>query len=71
MSLAKNVLENLRLELRRGCLTVAVLAQLRQEHFGYSLREALAQHKLDIDVNTLLSAVAATGTPGAAGEPVA
>ena len=34
MAVAKNVLENLRLELRRGCLTVAVLAQLRQEHFG-------------------------------------
>lgn len=53
MTLAKNVLENLRLELRRGCLTVAVLAQLRQEHFGYSLRQALAQHKLDIDAHTL------------------
>ena len=53
MAVAKNVLENLRLELRRGCLTVAVLAQLRQEHFGYSLRESLAQHKLDIDVHTL------------------
>ena len=53
MAVAKNVLENLRLELRRGCLTVAVLAQLRQEHFGYSLRKSLAQHKLDIDVHTL------------------
>lgn len=53
MALSKNVLENLRLELRRGCLTVAVLAQLRQEHFGYSLREALAQRKLEIDAHTL------------------
>ena len=53
MAVAKNVLENLRLELRRGCLTVAVLAQLRQEHFGYSLRQSLAQHKLDIDAHTL------------------
>ncbi len=34
--------ENLRLELRRGCLIVAVLAQLRVEHYGYTLRKALA-----------------------------
>ena len=28
------VLENLRLELRRGCLILAVLAELRQERYG-------------------------------------
>ena len=33
--------ENLKLELRRGCLIVAVLAQLRAEHYGYTLRKAL------------------------------
>ena len=45
--------ENLRLELRRGCLVVAALAQLRVEHYGYTLRRALADHGLDIDENTL------------------
>jgi PadR family transcriptional regulator, regulatory protein PadR len=45
--------ENLRLELRRGCLTVAVLAQLRAEHYGYTLRKALADQGLAIDEGTL------------------
>ena len=45
--------ENLRLELRRGVLVVATLAQLRVEHYGYTLRKALADHGLDIDENTL------------------
>ena len=29
------VLENLRLELRRGCLILAVLAELRSERYGF------------------------------------
>jgi PadR family transcriptional regulator PadR len=45
--------DNLRLELRRGCLIVAVLAQLRAEHYGYALRKALADQGMDIDENTL------------------
>src|SRR3954464_11446366 len=45
--------ESLRLELRRGCLIVAVLAQLRAEHYGYALRKALADRGLDIEENTL------------------
>ena len=45
--------ENLRLELRRGCLTVAVLTQLRHEHYGYALRKALAGLGMAIDENTL------------------
>ena len=45
--------DNLRLELRRGVLVVATLAQLRVEHYGYTLRKALAEHGLDIDENTL------------------
>jgi PadR family transcriptional regulator, regulatory protein PadR len=48
-----SVFENLRLELRRGCLTVAVLAELRAEQYGYTLRKALAGHGLDIDEGTL------------------
>src|SRR5882757_3385506 len=45
--------ENLRLELRRGCLIVAVLAQLRTEQYGYTLRKALADDGLAIDEGTL------------------
>jgi PadR family transcriptional regulator PadR len=45
--------ENLRLELRRGCLVLAVLAQLRVEHYGYALRKALADQGMAIDENTL------------------
>ena len=53
MTIKENIFENLRLELRRGCLTLAVLAQLRQEHYGYTLRKALAERGLEIDESTL------------------
>ncbi len=43
----------LKLELRRGCLIVAVLAQLREEHYGYTLRKALAEQGLAIEESTL------------------
>ena len=45
--------ENLKLELRRGCLVLAVLAQLRTEHYGYTLRKALAGDGLEIEESTL------------------
>jgi len=45
--------ENLKLELRRGCLVVAVLAQLRVEHYGYTLRKALEDQGLAMDEGTL------------------
>ena len=48
-----DLFENLKLELRRGCLIVAVLAQLRQEHYGYTLRKALDDLGLPIDEGTL------------------
>jgi PadR family transcriptional regulator PadR len=47
------LLENLKLELRRGCLIVAVLAQLGTEQYGYTLRKALADDGLAIDEGTL------------------
>jgi PadR family transcriptional regulator PadR len=50
---AAELFENLRLELRRGCLIVAVLAQLRVERYGYTLRKALADDGLVIDEGTL------------------
>jgi PadR family transcriptional regulator PadR len=45
--------ENLRLELRRGCLVMAVLAALKTEQYGYTLRRALADHGMEIDESTL------------------
>jgi PadR family transcriptional regulator, regulatory protein PadR len=47
------IFDSLRLELRRGCLIVAVLAQLREEHYGYTLRKALAEKGLAIEESTL------------------
>jgi PadR family transcriptional regulator PadR len=47
------IFENLRLELRRGCLILAVLGRLNTEHHGYALRKALAEHGLAIDEGTL------------------
>ena len=48
-----DIFENLRLELRRGCLVLAVLAQLRTEHYGYTLRRTLAEAGLAVDEGTL------------------
>lgn len=50
---AEELFENLRIELRSGCLVLAALAQLRIEHYGYSLRKALAESGLEIEENTL------------------
>lgn len=40
-------------ELRRGVLVLAVLAQLRDVQYGYSLRQALAGRGLAIEEGTL------------------
>ena len=48
-----NLFENLRLELRRGSLVLAVLTQLRNEQYGYTLRKALAEYGMEIDEGTL------------------
>jgi len=45
--------ENLRLELRRGSVVLAVLAALREERYGYTLRKTLSDHGLEIDESTL------------------
>ena len=47
------VLENLRSELRRGSLIVAVLAELRTEQYGYTLRKSLERHGLALEEGTL------------------
>ena len=53
MTATDALFENLRLELRRGCLTLATLAQLQREHYGYTLRKALAERGLEIEESTL------------------
>ncbi len=48
-----DVFENLKQELRRGALTLAVLSQLRVERYGYTLRVALSDLGLEIEEGTL------------------
>lgn len=47
------VFENLRLELRRGVLVLAVLSELRHERYGYSLRTMLGDAGLPLEEGTL------------------
>src|SRR5579871_31056 len=51
--LQSELFDSLKLELRRGCLVLAVLGQLREEHYGYTLRKALADQGLEIEESTL------------------
>jgi|ERR1700733_14516 PadR family transcriptional regulator PadR len=53
VELPNDLFDSLRMELRRGCLILAVLAQLRAEHYGYTLRKALADQGLEIEESTL------------------
>ncbi len=50
---SKSLYENLSGELRRGALVLAVLAQLKTEQYGYSLKQALAEKGLEINEGTL------------------
>ena len=43
MAVDPDLFESMRLELRRGSLVLAVLACLRTERYGYTLRQALAE----------------------------
>jgi PadR family transcriptional regulator, regulatory protein PadR len=53
MNSDNNLFENLSMELRRGSLILAVLAQLHTEQYGYTLRKALAEHGMAVDEGTL------------------
>ena len=53
MPTSGDIFELLRLELRRGSLILAVLGQLRREHYGYTLRKALAEAGVEIDEGAL------------------
>ncbi len=46
-------IDNLILELRRGMLVLAVLSQLNEEQYGYSLINSLKENGLEIDQGTL------------------
>src|ERR1700722_19165092 len=48
-----DLFENLRLAPRPCCLVLPVLAQLRTEQYGYTLRKTLAEHGMAIDEGTL------------------
>jgi PadR family transcriptional regulator PadR len=48
-----DLFESLRLELRRGSLTLGVLIRLREERYGYTLRQALAADGLEMEESTL------------------
>jgi PadR family transcriptional regulator PadR len=45
--------EKLLLELRRGVLMLAVLSQLKDEQYGYSLKQSLQEQGMDINEGTL------------------
>jgi PadR family transcriptional regulator, regulatory protein PadR len=63
-STGDSIFPNLRLELRRGCLTLAVLGLLRSEHYGYELRKALDEQGLEVDEGTLYPLVRRLETQG-------
>src|SRR6516164_850584 len=45
--------DKLEQELRRGVVVLAVLSQLREDQYGYSLRQALAERGMPIEEGTL------------------
>jgi DNA-binding PadR family transcriptional regulator len=45
--------QNILLELRRGVIAIAVLSQLSEEQYGYSLQKLLSEQGLDVDQGTL------------------
>jgi PadR family transcriptional regulator, regulatory protein PadR len=53
MSEPNEQIENLRLELRRGIVVLAVLSQMDTARYGYSLIQRLAEQGLDIEEGTL------------------
>ena len=53
MVIDPELFESMRLELRRGSLVLAVLARLRVERYGYTLRQALAADGLEMEESTL------------------
>jgi PadR family transcriptional regulator, regulatory protein PadR len=46
-------IDNLIQELRRGSIALALLTQLKEEQYGYSVMKVLADHGLEVDQGTL------------------
>ena len=53
MTVEEDLFEKLRVELRRGSLILAVLGALREERYGYTLRNSLEQAGLPIEEGAL------------------
>ena len=53
MPIGPDIIEALRLELRRGTLILAVLGTLRSEKYGYTLKTELGEAGVDIDEGAL------------------
>lgn len=53
MPVEDDLFEKLRVELRRGSLVVAVLGALREERYGYTLRQLLDDAGLPIEESAL------------------
>jgi PadR family transcriptional regulator PadR len=53
MSVEDDLFDKLRVELRRGAIGVAVLAALREEQYGYTLRQILDGAGLRVDEGAL------------------
>jgi PadR family transcriptional regulator PadR len=51
--MTNELLENTILELRRGMIVLAVLSQLGEEQYGYSLLKLLSDQGLGVDQGTL------------------
>jgi DNA-binding PadR family transcriptional regulator len=48
-----NLLSSMIIELRRGTLTLAVLSQMNEPRYGYSLLQCLVEKGIQIEANTL------------------
>jgi PadR family transcriptional regulator, regulatory protein PadR len=53
MSEFDDQINNLRLELRRGVVVLAVLSQMDEAQYGYSLIQRLAERGLEVEEGTL------------------
>ncbi len=49
----QQMIENMVLELRRGVIVLAVLSQLQEEQYGYSILKLLSEKGLEVDQGTL------------------
>ena len=49
----ETAIDNVVLELRRGVIVLAVLSQLQEEQYGYSVMKLLSDRGLDVDQGTL------------------